>query len=89
MITLAALIVRNEFCEDFENAKGLQCILDILINFSDEDNINYQALKLLKSLAGNDDVKAHIITLGICPLLISALYRFKVCIYHFKIHYFK
>ncbi|XP_011498450.1 PREDICTED: armadillo repeat-containing protein 6 homolog [Ceratosolen solmsi marchali] len=77
MLTLASLIVRNEFCQDFEDAKGIQFILDVFTNFPEVEKINWQALKLLKSLAGNDDVKAHIITSGIAPLIIYAISRLR------------
>lgn len=80
MLTSASLIVRNEFCQEFENAGGLQFILDVFTNYPDVEKINWQALKLLKTLAGNDDVKAHIITSGIAPLIVYAISRFRVCI---------
>lgn len=78
MFTLASIIVRNEFCQDVEDAGGLQYLLDIMTNFTDEEKINCQALKLIKALAGNDDVKAHIITSGSAPLIVSAISRLRV-----------
>lgn len=78
MLTAAALIVRNEFCKEFEEAGGLQFILDVFTNHPDVEKINWQALKLLKSLAGNDDVKTHIVTSGLAPLIIYAISRYKV-----------
>ncbi|KAF7989617.1 hypothetical protein HCN44_008291 [Aphidius gifuensis] len=77
MLTLATLIVRNEFCQEVEDAGGLTFILDVIINHPDTERLNWQALKLLKALAGNDNVKAHIITSGSAPLIISTLSRFK------------
>ncbi|XP_014209570.1 armadillo repeat-containing protein 6 homolog [Copidosoma floridanum] len=77
MLTAAALIVRNEFCKEFEEAGGLEFILDVFTNHPDVEKINWQALKLLKSLAGNDDVKTHIVTSGLAPLIIYAISRFK------------
>ena len=78
MLTAASLIVRNEFCQDFEDAGGLQFLLDVFTNYPEVEKINWQALKLLKNLAGNDDVKAHIITSGIAPLIIYAINRLRV-----------
>ncbi|XP_014229097.1 armadillo repeat-containing protein 6 homolog [Trichogramma pretiosum] len=77
MLTAASLIVRNEFCQEFEDAGGLQFILDVFTNYPEEEKLNWQALKLIKSLAGNDDVKAHIVTSGIAPLIIYAISRLK------------
>lgn len=78
MITLAALIVRNEFCQEVEDAGGLKFILDIMTEYPDSEKLNWQALKLLKALAGNDNVKSHIVTSGCAPLIVSAISRMKV-----------
>lgn len=78
MITLAALIVRNEFCQEVEDAGGLKFIQDIMIDYPDSEKLNWQALKLLKALAGNDNVKSHIVTSGCAPLIVSAVSRMKV-----------
>jgi len=81
MITLAALVVRNEFCQEVEDAGGLKFILDIMTEYPDSEKLNWQALKLLKALAGNDNVKSHIITSGCAPLIVSAISRMKVSLY--------
>lgn len=77
MITLAALVVRNEFCQEVDEAGGLTFILDIMTEYPDSEKLNWQALKLLKALAGNDNVKSHIITSGCAPLIVSAISRMK------------
>ncbi|KAK0168565.1 hypothetical protein PV327_002350 [Microctonus hyperodae] len=77
MLTIATLVVRNEFCQEVEDAGGLTYILDVMINHPDTEKLNWQALKLLKALAGNDNVKAHIVTSGSAPLIVSAISRFK------------
>ncbi|XP_070164555.1 armadillo repeat-containing protein 6 homolog [Polyergus mexicanus] len=77
MITLAALIVRNEFCQEVEDAGGLKFILDIMTEYPDSEKLNWQALKLLKALAGNDNVKSHIVTSGCAPLIVSVISRMK------------
>lgn len=81
MITLAALIVRNEFCQEVEDAGGLKFILDIMTDHPDSEKLNWQALKLLKALAGNDNVKSHIVTSGCAPLIVSVISRMKVNLY--------
>lgn len=78
MITLAALVVRNEFCQEVEDAGGLKFILDIMTEYPDSEKLNWQALKLLKALAGNDSVKSHIVTSGCAPLIVSTISRMKV-----------
>ncbi|XP_060822387.1 armadillo repeat-containing protein 6 homolog [Bombus pascuorum] len=77
IITLAALIVRNEFCQEVEDAGGLKFVIDVMIDHPDSEKLNWQALKLLKALAGNDDVKSHIITSGCGPLIVSAISRMR------------
>ncbi|XP_012528003.1 armadillo repeat-containing protein 6 homolog [Monomorium pharaonis] len=77
MITLAALVVRNEFCQEVEDAGGLKFILDIMTEYPDSEKLNWQALKLLKALGGNDNVKSHIITSGCAPLIVSSISRMK------------
>lgn len=78
IFTLATLIVRNEFCQDVEEAGGLKFILDVMTDYSDVEKLNWQTLKLLKALAGNDNVKCHIVTSGSAPLIVSAINRLKV-----------
>lgn len=77
MITLAALIVRNEFCQEVEDAGGLKFVIDVMIDYPDSEKLNWQALKLLKALAGNDNVKSHIVTSGCGPLIVSVISRLK------------
>ncbi|XP_046434464.1 armadillo repeat-containing protein 6 homolog [Neodiprion fabricii] len=77
MLTLASLIVRNEFCQTVHDAGGLKFILDVMVDFPDAEKLNRQALKLLKALAGNDDIKAQIVTSGGVPLIVSAINRLK------------
>lgn len=80
MITLASLVVRNEFCQEVEDAGGLKFVLDIMTDYPDSEKLNWQALKLLKALAGNDNVKSHIVTSGCAPLIVSAISRMKVSV---------
>lgn len=81
MLTIAALLVRHEFCQFVDEANGLKYILDIMVEYPDVEKLNWQALKLLKALAGDDDVKAHILNCGSAQLIVSAINRFKVRIF--------
>lgn len=78
MLTLATLIVRNEFCQTVQDAGGLQFIINVMIDYPDSKKLNCQSLKLLKALAGNDNVKSDIVTSGSAPLIVSAINRFQV-----------
>lgn len=78
MITIAALIVKNEFCQEVKDAGALDFIFNIMVDYPDSEKLNWQALKLLKALAGNDNVKFDIVTSGCGPLVVSAISRLKV-----------
>ncbi|XP_069672945.1 armadillo repeat-containing protein 6 homolog [Periplaneta americana] len=75
ILTLTALIVRNEFCQIVEEAGGLTFIMDVMVHYPDSEKLNRLCLKLVKGLAGNDNVKIKIIKHGIAPFLISAMHR--------------
>ncbi|XP_046403428.1 armadillo repeat-containing protein 6 homolog [Ischnura elegans] len=73
--TMAALAVRNEFCLAVHKAGGLQLVLDILVSFPENEKLARQSMKLLKSLAGNDDVKKYIADAGVLPVVTSTMIR--------------
>lgn len=75
ILTLTALIVRTEFCQKVEEAGGITFIMDVFVNFPDNEKLNRLSLKLLKGLAGNDDVKVHLIQNGVGPLIVSTMHR--------------
>jgi len=77
-VTLAALMVRNEFCQEVEDAGGLKFVLEIMTKHPSSEKLNWQALKLLKALAGNDNVKSHIVTSGCAPLIVCLMNRMNV-----------
>lgn len=74
---LSAIVVRNEFCEKVDQAGGIIHILDIMAAHPDTEKVNVQCLKLIKVLAGNDDVKMHLMQSGASPLLLAAMSRHK------------
>ena len=56
----SSLAVRNEYCQAIVDDGGLQAILDLLVEPDQKTNIVIELLKLLKALAGNDNVKKDI-----------------------------
>ncbi|XP_069673045.1 armadillo repeat-containing protein 6 homolog [Periplaneta americana] len=75
ILTLTVLVVRNEFCQKVEEAGCLKFISDVFSQYANNEKIIRLCLKLLKGLAGNDDVKIKIIKEGMAPLIISAMRR--------------
>lgn len=73
LLTLSALLVRNEFCKTVDEAGGLEMIKDILTYYIDNEKINRQCFKLLKALAGNDDCKSHIVQNGLASPITASL----------------
>lgn len=76
LLTLSAIIVRNEYCEkvaEFEDGLGLVLILEVFRNFPDSEKLNRQCLKLLKTLAGSDSVKVEIVRKGAPYEITSAM----------------
>ncbi|CAH0392058.1 unnamed protein product [Bemisia tabaci] len=75
--TLTSLIVRNEFCQEVADCGGLTFIMDAMTEFPNDEKLNWQCLRLLKGLAGNDEVKLKIMQSGGGALIISCMDRFK------------
>ena len=71
---LSSLAVRNEYCQAVVDQGMLKAILDLLSKEGQDRNIIKESLKLLKVLAGNDNVKQEIASLnGFAPVLNSIL----------------
>lgn len=77
MLTIASLIVRNEFCQTVADGGGVTLIMDAMVEFPDSTKIARESFKLLKALAGNDAVKSDIIKAGAAPIIESSLNRHK------------
>lgn len=77
MLTIAAITVRNEFCQTIADAGGVTLIMDAMVEFPDSARVVRESFKLLKALAGNDAVKAEIIKRGAAAILESSLNRHK------------
>ena len=71
---LSSLTVRNEYCQAVVDQGMLKAILDLLSKEGQDRNIIKESLKLLKVLAGNDNVKKEIASLnGFAPVINSVL----------------
>ncbi|GLV43421.1 uncharacterized protein CBL_03963 [Carabus blaptoides fortunei] len=77
LLTLSALVVRNEFCKKVEDAGGVRFLLQALEQYNSNEKICKQGLKLLKVLAGNDECKVHIIQQGAAPIIVQTLTNHK------------
>lgn len=82
MLTLSALLVRHEFCQMVVDCGGLRFILDSMVEFGENYKVIKQSFKLLKALAGNDDVKLQIIKNGGDNIIASSLEAHKVFFIH-------
>lgn len=76
--TLSRLAVRNEFCQRIVELGGLTFVTDILLKYSDDKVLVERSLFLIKSLAGNDDVKRDVAKMGAISFIVAALDRHKV-----------
>lgn len=77
MLTIAALAVRNEFCQLVADCNGITFIMDAMVNFPESIKVIRESLKLFKALGGNDKVKADIMKNGAAPLIESSFNRHK------------
>ncbi|XP_019873981.1 armadillo repeat-containing protein 6 homolog [Aethina tumida] len=74
LMTITALMVRAEFCKKVESAGGLTLIKDVMGQFPSNEKIVKQCFRLVKALAGNDDVKACLIqSVELSPLIQNTL----------------
>lgn len=77
MLTIAALCVRNEFCQVVADANGIVLIMDAMVTFHDSLKVIRESMKLLKALGGNDTVKVDIIKCGAASIIESSFNRHK------------
>ncbi|CAG9809879.1 unnamed protein product [Chironomus riparius] len=77
MLTIAALCVRNEFCQVVAEANGIVLIMDAMVTFHDSLKVIRESMKLLKALGGNDKVKVDIIKSGAASIIESSFNRHK------------
>ncbi|XP_057370996.1 armadillo repeat-containing protein 6-like [Daphnia carinata] len=75
--TLSRLAVRNEFCQRIVELGGLQFVMDVLAKYYDDKELVESSFFLIKSLAGNDDVKREVSKGNAVPLIAAALGRHK------------
>ncbi|XP_067630002.1 armadillo repeat-containing protein 6 homolog [Eurosta solidaginis] len=73
LLTIGTLAVRQEFCTTIEDAGGLKMVFEIMFINLNSVRVNREALKLLRAMAGNDTVKAHIVQQGAAPVIKQVL----------------
>lgn len=73
--TLSRLAVRNEFCQKIVELGGLEFVMDVLSKYYDDKDLVESSFFLIKSLAGNDDVKREVSKGNAVPLITAALGR--------------
>ncbi|XP_027212248.2 armadillo repeat-containing protein 6 [Penaeus vannamei] len=71
--TVSKLCVRAEYCQEAVDHGALVVINDVLVSFPDHAALNKQAITFLKTLVGNDKVKAEAMKTGSPQLIIAAL----------------
>lgn len=76
--TLSRLAVRNEFCQKIVELGGLEFVMDVLSKYYDDKDLVESSFFLIKSLAGNDDVKREVSKGNAVPLITAALGRHQV-----------
>ena len=76
--TLSRLAVRNEFCQKIVELGGLEFVMDVLAKYYEDKELVESSFFLIKSLAGNDDVKREVSKGNAVPLIAAALGRHKV-----------
>ena len=89
---LSSLTVRNEYCQAVVDDGGLKCMLDLLVNPDQNKNVVKEALRLIKTLAGNDNVKKDIQNSQGISIIINAMTKHIVSwdyvhFVYFKLHF--
>lgn len=77
MLTIASIVVRNEFCQTVADCNGITLIMDAMVTFPDSMKVIRESFKLIKALAGNDNVKVALMKSGASPVVESSLNRHK------------
>ena len=70
---LSSLTVRNEYCQSLADKGGLDSLFEILANPDSSAIVNKDALLLMKSMAGNDDIKRDIRASGKIGVIVSII----------------
>ncbi|XP_055379864.1 armadillo repeat-containing protein 6 homolog [Condylostylus longicornis] len=73
ILTIASLVVRQEFCIAVEEEGGLEQVFNLMNKFPNEVKLNREALKLLRALGGHDQVKNKIVQKGAPPIIYNIL----------------
>ncbi|PIK39067.1 putative armadillo repeat-containing protein 6-like [Apostichopus japonicus] len=73
MATLGCLAVRNEFCQKIVDLGGLKYVSSAMSEHMSNQLMMKQIISMTKAIAGNDNVKVAIVSVGGVPLILQAL----------------
>ncbi|XP_013381017.1 armadillo repeat-containing protein 6 [Lingula anatina] len=71
--TLSKLAVRNEFCQEIADRGGLQLLMTTLTENMHHQGLAKHSIGLMRTIAGNDNVKAAIVNAGGVELIVGAM----------------
>ncbi|CAB4056631.1 unnamed protein product [Lepeophtheirus salmonis] len=74
---LSSLSVRNEYCKKVADDGGLNIILKVLVDPDQDKNVIKESLKLVETLAENDDVKRDIGKTEGIPFIVNSISKKK------------
>lgn len=74
MATLGRLAVRNEFCQKIVDLGGLKYVSGAMAEHMSNQVMMKQIISMTKAIAGNDDVKVAIVSVGGVPLILQAIH---------------
>ena len=75
---LSSLCVRNEYCSQLSSSGGTQAVSALLLDPDTPRPVVGEALRLLKALCGNDDVKRDVGQMGGAEIVVNAVGRHMV-----------
>eukprot|EP00094_Tigriopus_californicus_P011390 TCALIF_10995-PA protein Name:"Similar to Armc6 Armadillo repeat-containing protein 6 (Mus musculus)" AED:0.06 eAED:0.06 QI:0/0.8/0.66/0.83/0.6/0.66/6/268/445 len=73
---LSSLCVRNEYCQAVAADGGLKVLLELLVDPDQTKDVVGEVLKLIKALAGNDNVKRDILKLDGIRVIVNSMSKY-------------
>ncbi len=70
---LGSLTVRNEYCQAVVDQGMLKCLIDLLAQQAQARGVVKEALKSIKVLAGNDNVKKEVAKANGIPVVVTSV----------------
>ena len=86
---LSSLLVRNEYCQQASEKNGLTIVFELLVDPDQKPQIVKESLLLLKTLAGNDNVKNDIRASKGIGIIVDAVLKNIVSIFIFLLRNYK